>query len=131
MKHTKLIFIFILFSAFLSCEEYLEVQLDNQMTQEEVFSKRATTEAYLTQVYGFLPVEADWLNEGSAVPRSDEALFYWYSGIGYLEFNNGSWGPTTGTYNYWNKCYQGINQATIFMNHGTNVLPLMRKQGPS
>lgn len=41
------------------CDRYLEVELQNQMTIEEVFNKRQTTEAYLAQIYGFLPNEND------------------------------------------------------------------------
>lgn len=100
-----------------SCEKYLQVQLDNQMTQKEVFSKRSTTEAYLAQVYSYLPKEHELLNAGSTVPRSDEALFSWWSAVDYIPFNNGSWGPTSEPFNIWSNKYTGINQATIFMNH--------------
>lgn len=101
-----------------SCDSYLDVPLDNQMTQKEVFSKRISTERYLTRVYAYLPDEyALHGGMGSAVPRSDEALFSWYSGIAYLPFMYGTWGPTNGDYNIWSSCYQGINQATIFMDN--------------
>lgn len=102
-----------------SCEKYLEVDLQqNQMTLEEVFDKRTTTESYLAQVYGFLPNEYDMIyGEGSVVPRSDEALFSWLSGVPWLNMNNGSWGPTTMNYQTWSHDYQGINQATVFINN--------------
>lgn len=96
---------------------YLDVQLDNQMTMEEVFSKRITTERYLAHIYSFLPQEHDWLNGESTVPLSDETLFSWYAGVPYLEFNDGSWGPTSGDYQIWGRKYQAINQATVFINH--------------
>lgn len=103
---------------FSSCEKYLEVELQNQMTMEEVFNKRNTTEAYLAQVYSFLPDETDYLwGEGSPVARSDEALFSWLSGIPSLNFNNGSWGPTSGAFQTWSNSYTGIKQATIFMDN--------------
>ncbi|MEG1915737.1 MAG: RagB/SusD family nutrient uptake outer membrane protein [Muribaculaceae bacterium] len=102
-----------------SCSDYLEVTLQDQMTIKEVFSKRITTEQYLAQVYGFLPREYDYIKDaaGSAVPRSDEAMFSWYQWVDYLAFNEGSWGPTTKSYNIWKNKYTGINQATIFMEH--------------
>jgi len=118
MNHIK-IYILAILTIFLasSCDDYLSVELQDQMTLDEVFDKRATTEAYLAQVYGYLPVEYNPLgNEGSVVPRSDEASFSWIS-IEYINFNNGSWGPTSWAYKTWAHNYVGINQATIFMNN--------------
>lgn len=100
-----------------SCEKYLDVELQNQMSLDEVFNKRQTTEAYLAQVYGFLPNENDMISgEGGMVPLSDEALFSWLA-VPWININNGSWGPTTGDYHIWDHNYRGINQATIFMNN--------------
>ncbi|MEC3879461.1 RagB/SusD family nutrient uptake outer membrane protein [Parapedobacter sp. 10938] len=101
-----------------SCEKYLDVELQNQMSLEEVFDKRQTTEAYLAQIYGFLPNENDMIGgEGGMVPLSDEALFSWLAWVPWLNINIGSWGPTTGDYQIWEHNYRGINQATIFMNN--------------
>lgn len=105
-------------SFFTGCDKYLEVELQNQMTMDEVFNKRQTTEAYLAQVYGFLPNENDMVGgEGGMVPLSDEALFSWLAWVPWININSGSWGPTTGDYQIWGHNYRGINQATIFMNN--------------
>ncbi len=105
-------------SFFTGCDKYLEVELQNQMTMDEVFNKRQTTEAYLAQVYGFLPNENDMVSgEGGMVPLSDEALFSWLAWVPWININSGSWGPTTGDYQVWGHNYRGINQATIFMNN--------------
>lgn len=102
----------------LSCEDYLSVELNNAISMDEVFNKRQTTEQYLAQVYGFLPNETDVVSgEGSVIPRSDEGMFSWLSGVAWLNMNNGSWGPTTGAYRTWESSYQGIKQATIFMDN--------------
>lgn len=102
---------------FFSCEDYLRVELQDQISFDEVFSKRKTTEEYLAHVYSFIPNEYNPLDtEGSVVPRSDEASFSWLS-IAYLNYNNGSWGPSDTYYNNWVYCYQGINQATIFIEN--------------
>ena len=107
-----------LFAGLATSCNYLDVVLDNQMTQDEAFSKRETTERYLAHIYDYLPDSYNWLSDaGSAVPRSDEALFSWYSGVSHLVFNNGSWGPTTGSFNIWKGKYEAINQATIFMDN--------------
>jgi len=49
----------ILFGA---CSKYLDVDLANQKTLDETFQKRTTTERYLAQVYGYLPIEHDLFN---------------------------------------------------------------------
>ena len=98
-----------------SCKKYLTPYLGDQMTMEEVFSKRITTERYLTQVYAFLPHDYDALN--STTPRSDEAYFSWTAWVGYLGHNDGSWNTTTDNFQTWTSYYQGINQATVFMDN--------------
>src|SRR5215217_255775 len=110
----------ILFSilVFTSCSDYLSVELQNALTLEETFNKRGTTEAYLAQIYSFLPNDSDLVGgEASVVPRSDEGMFSWLSGVAWLNMNNGSWGPTTSSFVTWKDSYTGINQATIFMNN--------------
>lgn len=117
MNKIRLLGLILLFPLFFSCNDYLEVTLLDQMTRDEVFSKRVSTESYLAHIYSYLPHEEDFLYEGSAVPRSDEALFSWYQWVDYLPFTTGSWGPTTAAYNIWASKYVGITQATIFMDH--------------
>ena len=119
--NTKYIYYLLVFSIAISlssCESYLDVELQNQLTLEEVFDKRQTTESYLAQIYGYLPDEQDIVyGDGTVVPRSDEAQFSWLSGVAWLNFNNGSWGPTSNSYQTWQHDYNGINQATIFINN--------------
>lgn len=94
-KKIRILGIFLYFTvafSFVSCNDYLDVTLLDQLTQDETFSKRVSTEQYLAHVYSYLPREYEYLEEGSAVPRSDEAMFSWYQWVNYLSFNNGSWG---------------------------------------
>lgn len=106
-----------------SCTNYLEPELGDQMTLEEAFSKRVTTERYLAHVYSFLPNDyhaiATWGFDRitSAVARSDESYFSWTSGTPYLSSNNGSWNPTTSAFHTWSFYYKGIHQATTFIKH--------------
>ena len=110
-----LLFLLLLIS---SCEEYLTPELGDQMSMTEVFDKRLTTERYLAQVYSYLPHDYDALN--STTPRSDEAYFSWTAWVGYLGHNDGSWNPTTDNFHTWSNYYQGINQATVFMDNVDN-----------
>ena len=45
-------------AVFTSCSDYLEVKLDEQLTLDEVFSKRTSTLNYLRHIYSYLPYEA-------------------------------------------------------------------------
>lgn len=126
-KKIRILGIFLYFTvafSFVSCNDYLDVTLLDQLTQDETFSKRVSTEQYLAHVYSYLPREYEYLEEGSAVPRSDEAMFSWYQWVNYLSFNNGSWGPSTPNYNIWKAKYTGIKQASIFMNHVDECLEI-------
>ncbi|WP_345027031.1 RagB/SusD family nutrient uptake outer membrane protein [Ravibacter arvi] len=118
IKYCGVLSISFLLTTLTSCDNYLSVELQNAISMDEVFNKRNTTEQYLAQVYGFLPNEMDAVSgEGSVIPRSDEGMFSWLSGVSWLNMNNGSWGPTTGAYQTWALNYQGIKQATIFMDN--------------
>ena len=111
--------------SFLSCENYLSPNLDKQLTLEETFSKKNSVERYLAHVYSFLPKDYhavgtwgwDWSRVTSAVSRSDESYFSWVSGMPYLAYNSGAWNPTTSDFHTWKWYYQGINQATVFINN--------------
>ncbi len=119
MKNKLLYVITLILSlSMVSCNDYLEVDLQDQMTLEEVFSKRVTTERYLANIYGYIPDIYNLIRseEASVVPRSDEASFSWLS-IFYMPFNNGSWGPSNEHYQSWSRNYEGIAQATIFMDN--------------
>lgn len=111
-----------------SCSDYLDVQLEDQLTIEKVFEKRATTLNYLAHVYSYLPYEAEYQGtnstaevypggDGAVVPMSDEAMFSTYQWSTYLNFRTGDWGPTTPYFNIWKYQYTGIEQAGIFMEN--------------
>jgi len=109
-----------------SCSDYLEVELKDQMTLQEVFAKRATTLNYLGHIYSYLPEEAEYQGSNSieyggdaavGTAMSDEALFSWYQWVTYLNFRTGDWGTSTFGYNNWTNKYTGIEQAGIFLEN--------------
>ncbi|MDR1667999.1 MAG: RagB/SusD family nutrient uptake outer membrane protein [Bacteroidales bacterium] len=123
---------------FCSCDSYLEPELEKQLTIEETFSKRNTTERYLAHVYSFMPQDyhmvSTWgydnANVTSLVSCSDESYFSWITAMPYLIHNNGSWNPTTSDFYPWTRYYQGIHQASVFINHVDECLDIesdMRK----
>lgn len=107
-----------------SCEDYLQVNLQDQMSLEEVFSKRQTTERYLVHLYSFIPVEYDYINpgtgrggDGSVVPKSDETMFSFYQWVYYLPWTEGNFSASDDYYYKWAYFYQGINQASVFLRN--------------
>lgn len=117
-------------ASFVSCDSFLDVELDNQMTQDEVFSTRSTTEQYLAHVYSYNQQRYDWHANatGACIPMSDEATFSWTSGLGYHSYLNGTWNVTTTNYPIWETFYTGINQATTFMNHVDECVELTQQE---
>ncbi len=122
-------FILVLLSViFVRCNDFLEVNLKNQLTLEETFSKRTTTERYLAHVYSYLPNEFDGLaGEGAVTARSDEALWSWPYGS-WNTYRLGTWGVANTDYHNWENRYVGINQATIFMENVDNCIELSEQQ---
>ena len=114
-------------AVFTSCSDYLEVKLDEQLTLDEVFSKRTSTLNYLRHIYSYLPYEAQFQMEnsiingrdadGASVAMSDESHFSWTMWVPHLNFVTGDYGPTTNNWNNWPAMYTGIEQAGIFMDN--------------
>lgn len=106
-----------------SCSDYLEHNFNDQMTIEEVFSKRPTTERFLAGLYGYIPEEINAYDQ-SFVPCADDAYFSWEK-MDYELVNSGSYnqsttgvrGEWTPKFNPWSKYYVAINQATTFIAH--------------
>ncbi|WP_106832085.1 RagB/SusD family nutrient uptake outer membrane protein [Parabacteroides pacaensis] len=101
---------------FSSCESYLSHYMGDQMTIEEVFSKKETTEQYLAKVYSYLPNEIRAVWE-AMTGCSDEAYYSWTTGQMFQNQNNGSWSPALPDYHQWSHYYEAINQATVFIDH--------------
>lgn len=124
------IFLLSILGIAISCSDYLDVNLQgNQLTIEETFSQRITAERYLAHVYSFLGTSGlDILyGEYSVVSRSDECLLSYAYG-NWNSFRQGSYGVATKTYHIWESKYQGIQQASIFMEHIVEVEDLSAEQ---
>lgn len=114
-----------------SCSDYLDVKLNDQMTLEEVFLKRATTLKYLGAIYSYLPEDSEFQGSNTiqyggdaavGTAMSDEALFSWYQWVTYLNYRTGDHSPGMSNpgYNIWQNKYTGIEQAGIFMENVDN-----------
>jgi len=112
-----------------ACERYLDVELQNQLTMDETFSKRQTTESFLANVYSYLPQENLIFDiDGDLPGRSDEGLYSWLSGVPWLNMNSGSQTPATSVYQTWTFYYKAIKQATIFIDNVDKCVELTAAQ---
>ena len=107
---------FLFACSLMSCDSYLDHDLDDQLTLEETFSKKETTERYLALVYSYLPHELRAVWE-AMTGCTDESYYSWTTGQMYQNQNNGSWSPASSDYHQWGTYYQAISQATLFMDN--------------
>ena len=87
MKKLRYIIIAFLSLGLFSCSDYLEHNFNDQMTIEEVFSKRPTTERFLAGLYGYIPEEINAYDQ-SFVPCADEPCELSISGSHNLNLEN-------------------------------------------
>lgn len=124
-----------------SCDKYFDVDLKDQPTLEEQFSKYLTAKQFSANCYAYLPYEEKQdAREGGVIRRSDESLFgftssasnsvFWQARIGdaspatytpYGDMTN----PERG--NFWDRYYQGIRQCTLVMQYAHLVADVDQK----
>ena len=78
MKKTSYILTILLLALFglSSCDSYFDVDLNDQATLEEQFSKYLTAKQFSANCYAYLPYEEKQdAREGGVIRRSDESLF--------------------------------------------------------
>lgn len=107
-----------------SCSEFLSNNLEeNQVTIEEVFKRKSTTEEYLANVYSYMRPQNQWSNETPWTSISDE-LDVTYPDYNVSLINLGSLTPDKGWFDTWTNYYKGIRSATYFINHVDNNIEL-------
>lgn len=110
-----------------SCSDFLNNDLDdNQVTIEEVFQRKNTTEEYLANVYSYMRPQNQWSNETPWTAISDE-LDVTYPDYVVSLINLGSLTPDKGWYDTWTNYYKGIRSASYFINHVDNNIELTKE----
>lgn len=117
--------------ALTSCSDYLDSEkyFKDRTTITTVFSDKSRTEQWLAHAYSYLNNEnADVCSKNSSTSQHcfDDDMYYGDRDIDYdtkegvdLSWNNfhmGNYDENKFT-NAWNNCYQGIQQATVFIQH--------------
>lgn len=99
-------------------KDFLNQVPDDRITIDQVFARRKYTEAYLANIYSYVPNDA-YRNTSPWEGMSDDAdITYDRPGSGYDTYpiNLGNWNPASGYFNYWTTFYRGIRSATYFMS---------------
>lgn len=133
-KFTRYILIAAATLTFGSCSSFLDVELHDQATLEEIFSQGSTAHRYLRHIYSFIPEDESISNrEGWVVARSDEAQFSWTQWVYYLVFREGNYSSATAVsasgFLPWSKFYQAISQCTVFINN-IDLMAEYNNKGP-
>lgn len=99
-------------------KDFLNQVPDDRITIDQVFARRKYTEAYLANIYSYMPNDG-YRNTSPWEGMSDDAdITYDRPGSGYDSYpaNLGNWNAASNYFNYWGSFYKGIRSATYFMN---------------
>lgn len=102
--------------SFFSCDSYLDKQDDKNLDLPGVFKKRATTERYLWNVYGFIPAFQPEYSGGSIFNAASDDIIVGSTNYEALQQTSGSWSPSSANGTTWKTFYTGIREANIFMD---------------
>lgn len=109
-------------SSLAGCSKYLDQVPNDILTEDAVFTTRASAEKFLANVYFSIPREwsqrfAGGGNAGIWTGAADEGEYLW-GFVNSNPVNIGSWDASSGfSKDYWRNYYQGIRAATIFMDN--------------
>jgi hypothetical protein len=104
-----------------SCKKYLQTVPSDVLTIDDIFTSKANVDAYLANIYSYLPNEMEQRfaganNSGVWEGASDEAKYNW-DFVYANQMNLSTWSNTDGTVEtYWQSYYQAIRTATDFIN---------------
>lgn len=108
-----------------SCEDYLDKTPDEDLTIEDVFTNPDWTRSYLSNIYSWLPNEANYADDGAFrspfVGGSDEMEIAFGGAYSHM-INAGAWNSDNITrIPIWAESYSAIRAANIFIAHVDNV----------
>lgn len=115
MKKIKYILISTLALVFGGCDSFLDTTPEDLKSVDKLFETYNSTENYLFQVYSFVREIRPWDNNKSAVGGSNMDIDYVWDNRTTL--NEGKWSPTSTVFDKWQVMYQGIREATFFMQN--------------
>lgn len=103
------------------CESYLDRQPDDQLTSKNIFDKKASTLAYLYNVYYYIPNVTDPSGQSTIYMCTSDELSLPYPNRVFTAITHDNFSPLSTFGNYRNYSYKylyyGIREATFFMEN--------------
>ncbi|RIH62996.1 RagB/SusD family nutrient uptake outer membrane protein [Mariniphaga sediminis] len=114
MKYIKLLYIVpILSLLFWSCEK-LDYSEASNYTQDYIFSDPHFTNAFLSNIYSYLPADFHSINDAMRSNATDDATFVNALAIVH-KFNDGTWSSIQTLDCQWENMYAGIRACNLFL----------------
>ncbi|MBQ6198969.1 MAG: RagB/SusD family nutrient uptake outer membrane protein [Bacteroidales bacterium] len=100
-----------------SCESFLDMAPDENLTLDDVFVNRLYTRAFLNNVYSYCPYQADMNWDNNYTGACDEMEIA-YGAHTTHDMCSGAWDPTSGFVGaIWTDMYAGIRKANQFLEN--------------
>lgn len=120
MKNTILLFFYVSIFVFTSCNSILDRELILSLTDEQAMESYEVAQKRINMLYTYLPNGFSSIGGAMAAATSDEAEFSIQSSSVHM-FNNGSWNELNNPDNVWTNYFQGIRQATIYLETADKI----------
>ena len=125
MKIVKKLFFVLLVLSFTACDDMLEPDLDGTLTEDAVWTNNNLAFGFLNNTYNNVPNGYNRISSAMLDAATDDAVCP--NPLSDINgFNNGTWSPFNVIENVWNKNYDGIRKANIFLSRIDDV-PLPKK----
>lgn len=125
MKTLKKFFFVLVVLSFTACEDMLEPALDGTLKEDAVWINNNLAFGFLNNTYNNLPNGYNRISNAMLDTATDDAVCPNPSST-INGFNNGTWSPFNVIENVWNKNYDGIRKANMFLARVDDV-PLPKK----
>ena len=103
-----------------SCNPILDREMILTMTEKQAFESYDVAQKRVNGLYTYLPNGFSPVGGAMMAAASDEAEYSVASSSVHM-FNNGSWNPLNNPDNVWTYYYQGIRQATLFLETADQI----------
>ncbi len=97
-------------------DDFLNQQIGTELKGDQAWVSYTYTQQFLGGIYSFLPGGFNDVDGAMLDAATDDAEETWESSDVQL-FNNGSWGPYINPDDQWNRMFEGIRKANLFLEN--------------
>jgi hypothetical protein len=120
MKTILKIFFALSLTSFISCDDWLEPQLDGTLSEDGIWKNNVRAFGFLNNAYHNLPAGYNRISDAMLDAATDDAVCP--DPLSPVHgFYNGNWSPYNVIDNVWNKNYEGIRKVNTFLLKIDNV----------